>query len=226
MPGPTIGREDDAWIPRPDPTKLTTEQLNREISALKSLFDAKFDARDEALETLRSASEARLKEGLRAVQHAEDVRNEKFNTAQAERRVIEQRLSDMDRALELGRSTIDRHTDIALNQAHQLFEEKMRGLEFKIRDMDVAQKAALQATKEQAGERQSSVNKSIDQLSELMKTTVGALGSKFDDMRDRVTAIESHSKGGGDVIVWIFGGIATLWAIISTIALMMHLGGH
>ncbi len=48
---PQVGglRGGGGWVPQPDPTILTTEQLNREIARVQELIDLEIKAVDERL---------------------------------------------------------------------------------------------------------------------------------------------------------------------------------
>jgi Fe-S-cluster formation regulator IscX/YfhJ len=48
------------WIPRPDPTKLTTDQLYREIGALEKFMDSRLNCAEELVEDVKLATESRI----------------------------------------------------------------------------------------------------------------------------------------------------------------------
>ncbi len=122
---------------------------------------------------------------------------------QAEMDVIRQRLADMDTATSLRAVSVER----------------------RILDRDASVVIAFTAAKEQATERQTSINKSIDQMSKIMEATTGKVDGKVDDLRERMTAMESWSKGvaeqkknTGDNWGLIFGVVGMIWALVATIA--------
>ena len=190
--------------PNPDPTVLTTEQtermkevLLREILASREIIESKLI-------------------GIKAV--------------------IETRLEGMDKAIELFHHQTDQFPAKVLAGVENLktlhqekfdsiatqFQERDTRTEQTSRDSKVAVDAALQAAKEAVGEQNKSnalaiakseatFTKQIDQIGVLVTSMGRGFDDKVDDIKGRLTAMESQKKGAGDV--WAIWFAATGFAI-------------
>ena len=167
--------------PVPDPTVLTTAQLNRESAALreileseikgqKEVFEARFDGMDKAIKLLQQIADRNPAEMDSRVSHLERLHSEKFASIQTQ------------------------------------FTERDTRTEQTQRDSKVAVDAALQAAKEAVGKQQEGGDKAIakseaatikqlDQIQLLIKTSVEGLDSKIADVKERLTRLESEDKG-------------------------------
>ena len=123
------------WIPRPDPSKLTTEQLYREIASLKEVIFTRLDGADQALEL--STSHLRDHPGLieKAVQHLEDklgarmngmdaIRNEKFAGIQMQFQAARDAAEQHNRAAAEAISKSDASTEKQIDALGNLFNNK------------------------------------------------------------------------------------------------------
>ena len=214
--------------PVPDPTFLTTDQLRREISALKELSEiarlgivdqltTRLEAMDKAIILLQTTSDKMPKHVSEAVQTLEKLHEEKFNSI----------------------ATQFRERDTRTEQA--------------AKDSKVAIDAALQAQKEAVGEQNKSnalaiskseaaFTKQIDQttvivaaqgkaLDEKISSMGKSLDDKISDMKDRIGTIETSSlgritniegtaKGGQQVWGFVVGGIGMVATIVSLFFLL------
>jgi hypothetical protein len=84
-------------FPRPDPTRLTTEMLRRELQATRELFEAKLGERDAKLTILLSALERRPTEIRTSVNELKALQDQKFTA-------IDQRFSESKVALDTAMS--------------------------------------------------------------------------------------------------------------------------
>jgi hypothetical protein len=66
--------------PVPDPTVLTTEQLNREITSLKSVIETRLDGMDKAIELLQTWNERIPRDIKTEVLHLQGLHEEKFRS--------------------------------------------------------------------------------------------------------------------------------------------------
>jgi len=71
---PGINQPD--WVPRPDPTRLTTDQLIREIVALRALMEAKYDGKIEVMKTRMDGNDTALAAALQAAKELVNVNNQ------------------------------------------------------------------------------------------------------------------------------------------------------
>ena len=168
-------------VPTPDPTVLTTEQLERAISGLRDLLRTEMAGH---------------------------------------RQVLETRLDDMDKAKDLLRVAIGKipeEVDKNVVNLRTLHDEKFRSIQTQFAERDVrteqsakdskvAVDAALQAAKEAVGEQNKSsslaiaksetaTTKQIDQLGVLITATTKTTDDKIDDLKGRLTTIESRNNG-------------------------------
>ena len=72
----STGAWEEDRLPRPDPTRLTTDQLIREIGALKSTLEAKFDGRIDVLKTRMDGNDTALVAALQAAKELVGVNNQ------------------------------------------------------------------------------------------------------------------------------------------------------
>ena len=136
-------------------------------------------------------------------------------------------------------------SDNRLDALEKLMDQKFVGIKTQIDDRDIqtdkasrdvksAVDAAFAAAKEAVGEQNKSnalsitkseaaTTKQIDLIFELIKTNTSVSDGKVADIKDRLQAIESHSKGIGDGFGWIVG-LAGI--IIAVVVLMTFLLKH
>lgn len=103
------------------------------------------------------------------------------------------------------------------------------------RDVKSAVDAAFAAAKEAVGEQNKSnalsINKSeaattkqIEGIFELVRTNTKGADDKISDIKDRLTTIESHSKGVGDGLGWIIGAGGVIVAVVSVVvSILLHI---
>jgi hypothetical protein len=155
--------------PVPDPTVLTTQQLERAISGLREILEARLNGMDKALSLTHEELNRRATEGSLKVSHLRELSDEKFSSIQTQ------------------------------------FLERDTRTEQTSRDSKVAVDAALQAAKEAVGEQnkssalaiaksESATTKQIDQLVVLISTGTNAQDSKINDIKDRITTLESSNS--------------------------------
>jgi hypothetical protein len=217
----TGAREPDEggnWVPRPDPTLLTTSQLLREVAALEAKINTRFDAMDKAVELLQAFAN---KSPTIDVVAASVVSLEK---------VCKARLDAISGNIDSLRGESERRLDEAMREtkhAQELRDEKFLGIyaaleavkeavQSRFVQQETALAAAFAAAKEAVAEQNKSnalsitksettFTKNIDQLGELVKTMGIAIGDKIetsnksandkiDDLKGRLTALESRTS--------------------------------
>jgi hypothetical protein len=192
------------WRPVPDPTVLTTQQLQLAISSQRDLFETRLDAMDKAIILLQEMANRSPTVGEVYVQFGTKIDN------------IEKRLDH---------KYVETATDIT--HLRDLQSERMSGLEKKIdnqfleRDKRTDQltlasstaiAAALQAQKEAAGEAQKSssaavskaetaTSDSIRQLQTLFQTSIGAMNTQILDVKSRLDKGEGGQSGQRETIL-------------------------
>jgi hypothetical protein len=179
-------------VPRPDPTLLTTEALNREVSrleeairretyALKEILGGRMDAADQAtllrLETMQATPEAIR----RQVSHLEVLHDEKFKA-----------LRDL---------TLER-----FNSINNQFAERDIRTDQASRASSEALAAALQAAKELVGAQgeasaaaavksETSFTKQIDQIGTIISTLEKALDARITELKERIDRSSGGTEG-------------------------------
>lgn len=176
---PEIANGTPDLLPRPDPTILTTEQLRREIGALRAILEARLDAGDKAVELLHEDVLRRLELGVSSVE-AE---------IKAGAALREERL----------RSITERLADFG-DEVKTRFQERDTRSEREARDNKTAVDAAFAAQKEAVAEQNKSIalandkseasfTKQIDQIVILIQTTNQAVSDKIDDLKEQFAAL-------------------------------------
>lgn len=207
-------------LPVPDPTRLTSQALDKAISALKDVIYTRLEGMDKALELLQAGAERNKKDLDERILILRTLFDERF-----------------------------KGVNIQLEGIQLQFKERDTRVEQTARDSKTAVDAALQAAKE-AVEKQNAASsqaatkselaftKSIDQLAELFRTFAKSLEDKIvnankvsDDklsvINDRITRMESLSLGAraaqGDsatstlLIVAVIGGIVGVGGLVMAI---------
>lgn len=177
--------------PVPDPTRLTTEQLNREIASLR-------EASEKGLAALREIIATRLDGNDRAIRLLQEAADRFPNwvdeKVRALKEVHEQRFT----------AITDTTTEKFLSIEKQFAERDVR-TEQAAGAVKIAVDAALQAQKEAAGEQnrstalaasksETATTKQIDQLGQLIQTMTKASDDKFADVKERLTRIEGKGE--------------------------------
>jgi cation transport regulator ChaB len=153
--------------------------------------------------------------------------------------MVLQMLADRDRAIDVLSVTVNRvPTDVqqAVANLKLLIDERFKSIETQFKERDtrqereardntVAVNAAFAAQKESAlaqdtsnakaiAKSEAATTESINKLGELQSTTTQALSEKVDDLKDRITTVESLRMGQQDQRVErrAISGMAGIWA--------------
>jgi hypothetical protein len=223
-PGSDPREQPGFWTPRPDPTVLTTDaverataQFRREIQQLRELIETRLDCADAALANHLREMEAVRRQIEEKITHLRELAEEKFDS-------IDRRFDDRDaRAGDAARAGKEALA-AALESARQLTELQNRAN----KELSEAQDKANQAAITKA---QGATNEQIKALDQVSGTNRKALEDKIDDARTRLTTMESLTRGikeaGGEQrevrteqrlnTSQIIAAIATLAAVISLV---------
>jgi hypothetical protein len=188
--------------PIPDPTILTTQQLQREIATsrevvetkvlgIRDVFDTRFQGVDKLIGLLQEF--VRTCEGIVTTQvaHLQELHKEKFNS-------IEKQFLERDVRMEQA----SRSSKEAVTEARLAAEKAVA--------------AALQAAKEAVGEQQKSnalaidksersFTKQVEQIGTTIVTMQKTNDDKNDDLKSRVQTIEGQRTGAGNTIGMFVG---------------------
>jgi hypothetical protein len=188
--------------PVPDPTVLTTQQMDRGLGTLRELIETRLDAMDKAIITALEAS----REATRSHQIANDKLPELVGRG-------------------IG-ALKDLHEE-KFDSIQVQFKERDLRAEQTSKDSKIAVDAALQAAKEAVGEQNKSnalaiskseaaFTKQADQMAVLVAATTKALDDKIDDIKARVSAIEGRSKGIGEGWAMVIGGVGVVFGLVTS----------
>lgn len=133
------------------------------------------------------------------------------------RELIETRLEGMDKAINLLQAQADRvPTTSAIDSDVKHLKELM---EEKFKDGKTALDAAL-TSKDRAIEKQEDAfTKQIDGIEKRHEADKQAVDDKVNDLKERITIIDSHAKGGAAMWGVIAGGLGLMIAIASLVIL-------
>lgn len=202
------------WRPIPDPTILTTEAQDRGLRAARDYVDGQVQI---------------LKQRLEGIDRATKLLNETVNRTPTQIQTEIAHVRELD--------------DVKFESIDQQFRERDIRSEREARDNKVAVDAAFAAQKEAAARQDESNAKAIDKsekattetiskLNDLLGALDRAIADKIDDLKARVTIIESarltsreargDSREGTNVLVGIAGVILTILIIGLTIFAAVH----
>jgi len=205
------------WIPRPDPTKLTTDAVNaaaaqwqRELAATRELLETRLAAMDKATELL-AATVGRVPsetdKALSALRELIEARIDAMDKAtQLLAENVRQFPSDLDKATRALREVLSGE----IRGVQDVAAEKFTAIEGTFASNALALTAALAAQKEAAAEQNKSNTLAITKSEQATKETIAAnaaqtasgLGSQqatIADLKERLVRLES-------------GGVATATA--------------
>jgi hypothetical protein len=205
------------WRPIPDPTRLTTEQLRRELATLREILETRLDAMDRATE-LATAQAVVI--GQQVEQTRDRLREETAADVRQLRELLETRLDGMDRAIRLHAEIIDRvpaERDTAIKHLEELHDEKFGSIALQFAERDVrseqategakqALDAALLAQKELVAQQneansaatakaEASFTKQIDQIGTIIQTLEKALDARITELKERIDRGEGSTAG-------------------------------
>ena len=205
----------------PDPTVMTTEQLDRALRGEHDRVDARFDAVAERFRSLDEATKVLHEVVTRtptptqiALQHVEELIDERFRSANSAHDHIQTLVNEQ------------------LRSVSQQFKERDTRSERESRDNKVAVDAAFAAQKEAAAKQDEANQKSIDKseratnesiakLGDVVQASVKALADKIDDNKARIATQDSilvgliqKTAGGNESRTAIYAAVSVVVAII------------
>lgn len=156
--------------PVPDPTTLTTQQLIREIGAVREIIETRLDGMDKAIELLQKSSDKFPEFVKSEVVTLFKLHQEKFESVQTQ---------FQERDVRDERSSRDSKTavDAALSAAKEAVGAQNAS-------------SALAIAKSETA-----TDKRIDQQGTLIANATKALDDKIDDLKERLTRIEGKAEG-------------------------------
>lgn len=177
---------DDPRASIPGAPFLTTEELRRDVSALREILQARLDGMDRAAVVLSETVNRTPTEIQTQIAHLKELHDERFRSTEQVSATrlsgIEQQFAERDVRTE--QSAIA--TDSALKAALQAAKEAV---------FEQAQAAAKAAEKTEL-----STTKQIDLIQNQIKTLGDMFGDKIDDLKGRIDRGEGTSAGTREAI--------------------------
>ncbi len=193
----------DYWAARePDPSRLTTAALLREIANLKEVVFARLDAQAEAAQAFKDDLQ-RVPTALQnANSHVLQLIEEKFHAVhhdmEADTRLTTEKFVRVDTMLQ----DMARLRDEKLESVHAQFESvNQRFVERDVRTDKLAEagglalSAALQAAEKAVGKNELVTGKLLETQASQLQTETAGLRSQLADAKERITRIESQAIG-------------------------------
>jgi hypothetical protein len=161
------------WRPIPDPTLLTTQQLLRELAALRELLEARLDGMDRATALLSETVNRTPTVIQTEIAHVREVDDERF-------RSISQQFAERDVRTDQAAKASNEALDAALLAAKEL----------------VAQQNEANAAA--ADKAEQSTIKQIDQIGIRIDTMQKALDDRLTELKERIDRGEGSSSGASE----------------------------
>jgi hypothetical protein len=164
-------------VPVPDPTVLTTQQLVREIAALREIFEAKIDGHSKIFDARVVSADSSIKlirDLIHNIPSSIDEKVGNLRTLHDEKfKSIEKQFVERDTRTEQAAVGTKTAVDAALQAAKEANAESNRSI-------------SAASTKQEGA-----FSKQIDQQGILIAATTCGTEDKISDLKDRVQALES-----------------------------------
>ena len=218
----TAAPDDGLNIPVPDPSLMTTRQLQREIFNLRELLETKLGSGSASNDLIRTVIETRLDGMDKAIKLLQDSAD-KFPAR------IDEKITSLREVHEQKFAALSDTHGERFSSIQTQFKERDVRAEQTSKDSKVAVDAALQAAKEAVGEQnkssalaiaksEASTVKQIDQQAVLITAMSKSFDDKIDDLKERLTRAEGKGTGlnqGWGYLVAAIGVIGVLVAIFA-----------
>ncbi len=161
-------------VPVPDPTLLTTQNLLREIAALRELLQTQI----KAVELRVDRNDALI------AKHGAEIESGTDHL----RRFLEEKIAKLDAVC------LEKFTGVAAQ-----FSERDTRTDQRAGDTKLAVDAAFAAAKEATAKIEAGFTKQIDGMTQIIDTKTRNIEGNLSDLKERMTAIESRSGTTVDV---------------------------
>jgi hypothetical protein len=177
-----------------DPSSLTTQQLWREIAALKELVFIRLEGIEKAIKVAHDDLVRVPTDVMKQVGNLRDLHEEKFASVQKQFQERDERVKQNAQ-----------DTKVAVDAALQAAKELVA-----LQNISLAQSSAKQ---------EASFSKQIDAQGLLIQTTAKASDDKIDDLKDRMTRIEGRGEGLNKGWIVLLGAVSLIATIVGIVAL-------
>jgi hypothetical protein len=179
--GPAAGD----WTPVPDPTKLTTDQLRRELATLREIIETRLNGMDRATE-LASSQAVVNREQIE--QLGARLRAETATEVGQLRELLEARLEGMDRAIALQFAERDVRSEQVTASSKQALNAALLAQKELVAQQNDANSAA-------AAKAEANFTKQIDQIGTIIQTTEKATDARITGLKERIDRGEGSTAG-------------------------------
>ena len=179
--GPPTGE----WTPVPDPTRLTTEQLRRELATLREIIETRLDGMDRAT-NLASGQAVVAREQIEEIRGR--LRDETATEVGQLRELLEARLDGMDRAIALQFAERDVRSQQATAGSKQAHDAALLAQKELVAQQNDANSAA-------AAKAEASFTKQIDQIGTIIQTMEKATDARITELKERIDRGEGSTAG-------------------------------
>lgn len=163
--------------PVPDPTLLTTQQLEREITSLRSSLSTRMDAMDEATDLRIVALREIGPDVRREIAHLTELINERFNTFAEKFNTIDTQFKERDVRTDKAATASADALAAALQAAKELVG------------------AQGEASAAAAVKSETSFTKQIDQIGTIIQTQATAQDARITELKERIDRGEGNVAG-------------------------------
>ena len=172
------------WVPRPDPTRLTTEQLRREIAALKEVVFTRLNCLEDEMARVIKDVDGRPEAIKEAIQHLKDMLGARMNGMD---------ILAGEKFTALAELRMER--DERYNHEFQASKEAIERALTAVREANSAQNRASDLATEKSD---ANFIKQIDQLQNQIQLQARGTSDQITDIKDRLTRIEGITIGRVD----------------------------
>jgi hypothetical protein len=193
-------------VPVPDPTALTTDQLRREISALREVVMIRIDGVESNAMTLKETLNNRKEEIDASALALRELLKSEINKLAI---VTDEKFSGVSNQFIERDKRTDQLTVAAQTAVTAAFAAQKEAVSEQNKSNSLAINKSEQATAE-----------SLRQLQTLFISDSKATNDKIDDLKGRLDRGEGHGKGVSDFTGWIFGAVGMVVGVVALIALL------
>jgi hypothetical protein len=202
-------------LPRPDPSRLTTDQLRRELSALREILTARLDGMDTATELL-SATVNRTPTVIQTeIAHVRELMQEKLGSLGGS-------AEEKFKSIELQFQERDVRTNQAATASAQALAAALQAAKEAV--FEQAQAAAKAAEKTEL-----SFTKQIDQIQLQIKTIGDGFGDRLAELKERIDRGAGSSEGAAGYRTerrldygQVLAGLAVVVAVVVAVISILH----
>jgi len=177
------------WRPIPDPTKLTTEQLRREVATLREILETRLDGMDRATALATELASVHVTGVRKEIEQIRGrLREEAATQVEQLRELLETRLDGMGRAIALQFTERDVRADQAAETAPQALGSAMSAQKELVEQQNDANSAAT-------AKAEASFTKQIDQIGMIIQTMEKATDARITELKERIDRGEGLTTG-------------------------------